>query len=60
MSDQFRRENPHDERINVPADPHHYWRCRCILTLEELGKERRLTANLAEVTATAVEYTGKK
>ena len=39
MSESFRRENPHDERINVPADPHHYWRYRMHLTLEELIKE---------------------
>jgi len=39
MSETFRRENPHDERINVPADPHHYWRYRMHLTLEELIKE---------------------
>jgi 4-alpha-glucanotransferase len=40
MSEQFRRENPHDERINVPADPKHYWRYRVHITLEELIKER--------------------
>jgi 4-alpha-glucanotransferase len=39
MSETFRRENPHDERINVPANPHHYWRYRMHLTLEELIKE---------------------
>jgi 4-alpha-glucanotransferase len=40
MSEHFRRENPHDERINIPADPHHYWRYRMHLTLEELIKEK--------------------
>ncbi len=40
MSEQFRRENPHDERINIPANPHHYWRYRMHLTLEELLKEK--------------------
>ena len=28
--------NPEDERINIPADPHHYWRWRMHLTLEDL------------------------
>ena len=28
--------NPEDERINVPANPRHYWRWRMPLTLEEL------------------------
>lgn len=40
MSEHFRRENPHDERINVPANPQHYWRYRIHLTLEELIREK--------------------
>jgi len=28
----FPEGNPHDERINVPANPHHYWRYRMHLT----------------------------
>ncbi len=59
MSEQFRRENPHDERINVPADPHHYWRYRMHLTLEELGKEKAFNSEFrAEVTASG-RHTGK-
>ena len=46
MSEQFRRENPHDERINVPADPRHYWRYRVHMTLEELIKERAFNEEL--------------
>jgi 4-alpha-glucanotransferase len=46
MSEQFRRENPHDERINVPADPHHYWKYRMHLTLEELIKEKEFNEEL--------------
>jgi 4-alpha-glucanotransferase len=44
MSGDFRRENPNDERINVPADPHHYWRYRMHLTLEELLTEKPFNA----------------
>jgi 4-alpha-glucanotransferase len=44
MSGGFRRENPHDERINVPANPHYYWRYRMHLTLEELLKEKAFNA----------------
>lgn len=36
MDDELRRSNPADERINVPADPRHYWRYRMHLTLESL------------------------
>jgi len=46
MSEQFRRENPHDERINVPANPKHYWRYRMHLTLEELIKEKEFNEEL--------------
>ncbi|MDO6431782.1 4-alpha-glucanotransferase [Flavitalea sp. BT771] len=46
MSEQFRRENPHDERINVPADPKHYWRYRMHLTLEELIREKEFNDEL--------------
>jgi 4-alpha-glucanotransferase len=35
----IRRDNPNDERINVPANPNHYWRYRMHMTLEELLKE---------------------
>jgi 4-alpha-glucanotransferase len=31
-----RRENPNDERINVPANPKHYWRYRMHHSLEDL------------------------
>ncbi len=55
MSDQFRRENPHDERINVPANPKHYWRYRMHLTLEELLKEKAFNEELKEY----VEHSGR-
>ncbi len=36
---KLRLENPHNERINIPADPNHYWRYRLHLPLEKLLKE---------------------
>jgi 4-alpha-glucanotransferase len=48
MSEEFRRENPHDERINVPANPRYYWRYRMHLTLEELGKEKVFNSELRQ------------
>ncbi len=38
IDDKIRIENPNDERINVPADPNHFWQYRMHLTLEELIK----------------------
>jgi 4-alpha-glucanotransferase len=39
MSEDLRRLDPHEERINNPADPNHYWNYRMHLTLEQLVKE---------------------
>jgi 4-alpha-glucanotransferase len=36
-----------EERINVPADPRHYWRYRLHLTIEQLLKARRFNRRLA-------------
>ncbi|MFN5135049.1 MAG: 4-alpha-glucanotransferase, partial [Chitinophagaceae bacterium] len=36
MNAELRRENSNDERINVPANPKHYWRYRMHLNLEDL------------------------
>ena len=36
---QLRRINPEDERINIPANPKHYWRYRMHFTLEKLLQE---------------------
>jgi len=34
----LRREDPRAERINVPADPNHYWNYRMHIDLEDLAK----------------------
>jgi len=39
IDDELRRDNPNDERINVPANPKHYWRYRMHMTLEQLMNE---------------------
>ena len=36
MDEKLRAPDPQEERINVPANPHHYWCYRMHLTLEEL------------------------
>jgi len=40
MDGRLRLEDPFAERINIPADPNHYWRYRMHLTLEELSEEK--------------------
>ena len=40
IDEGLRRENPEEERINVPANPTHYWRYRMHMTIESLLKEK--------------------
>jgi 4-alpha-glucanotransferase len=39
INEKLRRPNPEEERINIPANPNHYWKYRMHLTLEDLLKE---------------------
>jgi 4-alpha-glucanotransferase len=48
MSENLRRKNPNDERINVPANPKHYWQYRMHFTLEHLMKEKAFNSELKE------------
>ena len=42
----IRCEKPEDERINVPADPNHYWRYRMHLNFEELEQKESFNNKL--------------
>ncbi|MEO6730074.1 MAG: 4-alpha-glucanotransferase [Ferruginibacter sp.] len=44
--DSLRRENPADERINIPADPKHFWKYRMHLTLENLISKNEFNKEL--------------
>jgi 4-alpha-glucanotransferase len=47
MADDLRRENPHEERINQPSNPTHYWNYRMHLPLEQLLKEKEFNRELS-------------
>lgn len=49
MDGQLRRSDPAVERINVPANPRHYWCYRMHLTLEELHQAKTFNTNLGEL-----------
>jgi 4-alpha-glucanotransferase len=49
MSGELRRENPGDERINVPANPKNYWRYRMHVNLEDLLHEDKFNEELKEL-----------
>lgn len=46
MSETLRRENPHEERINNPANPKNYWQYRMHISLEDLIKEKEFNDEL--------------
>jgi 4-alpha-glucanotransferase len=48
---QLRRENPEDERINVPANPKHYWQYRMHLTIEDLMLEEKFNGMVRAMVA---------
>ncbi|MBM3439692.1 MAG: 4-alpha-glucanotransferase [Bacteroidetes bacterium] len=49
MSESLRRERPEEERINVPANPKHYWRYRMHVSLEALQQEAAFNEALHEM-----------
>ncbi len=46
MDAALRRNNPNEERINVPANSRHYWRYRMHLTVEALAASDEFNATL--------------
>ena len=46
IDETLRKENPHEERINVPADPNNQWKYRMHLTLEELIRHENFNSEL--------------
>ena len=48
MSDTLRRENPAEERINLPANPQYYWNYRMHISLEQLLKEAKFNNELKD------------
>ncbi len=46
INGNIRLVNPHDERINIPAEPNHYWHYRMHISLEDLLKENEFNEEL--------------
>lgn len=53
MSEKLRGKDPEEERINVPANPRHYWCYRMPMTLEDLLKEKEFNAQIKEMIVAA-------
>ena len=48
MSENLRRKNPSEERINIPANSNHYWNYRMHIGLESLIKEKEFNKELKD------------
>jgi 4-alpha-glucanotransferase len=46
MNEKLRRKDPHEERINDPADKDHIWNYRMHLNLEDLLKETKFNEEI--------------
>ena len=46
MDGKLRRQDPSEERINLPSDPDHYWNYRMHLNLEDLVKQHDFNEEL--------------
>ncbi len=49
MDEKIRRENPSEERINIPSDPNHNWNYRMHITLERLLNDTSFIQNLHDM-----------
>lgn len=56
MDGDIRRENPNDERINLPSDPYHYWGYRMHIGLEDLLKEKEFNLKLKQMIQDSGRY----
>ena len=48
MGEAIRREDPQEERINIPSNPKHFWKYRMHITLEQLLKEKEFNSQLKD------------
>ena len=49
INENIRRENPDVERINIPANPNHYWQYRMHISLEDLLKQKMFTTEIKDL-----------
>ena len=49
IDEKLRLPDANAERINIPANPRHYWRYRMHLTIGQLMAEQRFNDNIADL-----------
>ena len=45
----YRNPDADAERVNIPADPHHYWRYRMHLCIEDLIEDKEFKQHVTEL-----------
>ncbi|WP_373850612.1 4-alpha-glucanotransferase, partial [Bacteroides heparinolyticus] len=53
IDENLRLANPDAERINIPANPKHYWRYRMHVSIEELMANSGFNSNLIDLISNA-------
>ena len=51
MDERLRLADADAERINIPANPKHYWRYRMHVSIEQLMKNEEFNKNITELIA---------
>ena len=49
INERLRLADENAERINIPADPHHYWRYRMHVNIEDLTKDEEFSHTISEL-----------
>ena len=49
MDEELRNPDIEAERINIPANPRHYWRWRMHITIEELMKQTAFNEKVTQL-----------
>jgi 4-alpha-glucanotransferase len=49
ISEKYRLPDPNAERINIPANPRHYWRYRMHMTIEQLMRSSDFNNRVKEL-----------
>ena len=56
IDEKLRLADPNAERINIPANPKHYWRYRMHVNIEDLMKNNDYKENISEL----ISQSGRK
>ncbi len=56
IDNHLKLPDPNGERINIPANPHHYWRYRMHLTIEQMAAD----SNFIHTVAAMIDQSGRR